>query len=487
MLFRLFQWFLPIPIAWILLKVTRGGEPILPMASELKAYARRRRDVASRHRPDGALEPATPRDAGADAAAGRSCRTGCAATRTCSRCSSRSCAVGLALFQVVAWLAPVLAPLGLGLFLAAMVAPLFVWMQGRGASAGVALALTVALVVVVGASIVWLLLVVGAGAGGVARHVRGRARGALRRGGPDRHPRDAEGSCRPDVLVAILRAVVGIAVDVGSSFAFAVVIAALLLLDAPRLSALVTSGLGSENPVFRETPALAQAAITYFVVRVRVNAVTAVSLLVLMLLVGVDYAPLWAVGAFFLSFVPYLGLIIALIAADDPRVRRVRAAGRRRDRHRRGRAQPRRGERPRADAHRAGAVALDLARVHDVLRLGLAAGAGRRAALDADHRAARPRPRAQPAHELGRGAAGPHAGDRGRGATEAPRERADGGPSTRASASRRGGCVVARRVRDRRVLVRAAGDDAVRARRDHRVRVLPYIDSVQARTDGRGC
>ena len=49
-------------------------------------------------------------------------------------------AVGLAL-QVVAWLAPVLAPFGLGLFLAAMVTPLFVWMQGRGASAGVALAL----------------------------------------------------------------------------------------------------------------------------------------------------------------------------------------------------------------------------------------------------------------------------------------------------------------------------------------------------------
>jgi AI-2 transport protein TqsA len=32
-----------------------------------------------------------------------------------------------------------------------------------------------------------------------------------------------------------------------------------------------------------------------------------------MVVVGVDHAPLWAVGAFFLSFVPYLGLIIALI------------------------------------------------------------------------------------------------------------------------------------------------------------------------------
>jgi len=39
MLFRLFQWFLPIPIAWVLLKVVRRGHPTLPTTSELRAYA----------------------------------------------------------------------------------------------------------------------------------------------------------------------------------------------------------------------------------------------------------------------------------------------------------------------------------------------------------------------------------------------------------------------------------------------------------------
>ena len=39
MLFRLFQWFLPIPIAWILLKVTRRGLPVLPTMGELRAFA----------------------------------------------------------------------------------------------------------------------------------------------------------------------------------------------------------------------------------------------------------------------------------------------------------------------------------------------------------------------------------------------------------------------------------------------------------------
>jgi AI-2 transport protein TqsA len=115
------------------------------------------------------------------------------------------------------------------------------------------------------------------------------------------------------VLVGILRTVTGILVQVGSSLIFAMVIAALFLLDGPRLARLVSGGLGSENPVFRETPGLARAAVTYFLVRVRINAVTALSLLVLMLLVGVDHAVLWAVGVFVLSFVPYLGLIVALI------------------------------------------------------------------------------------------------------------------------------------------------------------------------------
>jgi uncharacterized membrane protein YbhN (UPF0104 family) len=40
MLFRLFQWFLPIPIAWILLKVTRRGRPTLPTMGELRAFTR---------------------------------------------------------------------------------------------------------------------------------------------------------------------------------------------------------------------------------------------------------------------------------------------------------------------------------------------------------------------------------------------------------------------------------------------------------------
>jgi uncharacterized membrane protein YbhN (UPF0104 family) len=39
-LYRLYFWFVPIPLAWILLKVARQGKPMLPTTSELRSYAK---------------------------------------------------------------------------------------------------------------------------------------------------------------------------------------------------------------------------------------------------------------------------------------------------------------------------------------------------------------------------------------------------------------------------------------------------------------
>jgi len=39
-LYRLYFWFLPIPLAWILLKVARRGKSMLPTTAELKASAK---------------------------------------------------------------------------------------------------------------------------------------------------------------------------------------------------------------------------------------------------------------------------------------------------------------------------------------------------------------------------------------------------------------------------------------------------------------
>lgn len=217
--------------------------------------------------------------------------------------------VGL-LLVLIGWLAPVLGPLGLGLFLAALAAPLFSWLAARGQSPAVALGVTVTVLALIVGGIVVLGLV---SVRTLSESLAGYSDALADRYGAGGELAPLREVLPPDVLIDILRSTVEFAVSVGGNLLVALVVAALLLLDAPRLARLVASGLGSANPVFREAPALGAAAITYFTVRIRVNAVTAVGLLLLMALAGVDHAPLWAIGAFVLSFVPYLGLILALV------------------------------------------------------------------------------------------------------------------------------------------------------------------------------
>ena len=224
--------------------------------------------------------------------------------------------VGLALF-LIGWLAPVVASMGLGLFLAALAAPLFTWLEERGRSAALALTLTIAVVLGIGVGLVLLAL---AGAAALTEGIVTYSDQLQARYPDVSDPtvaRSAAGALArilpPDLLSDALKAMVRILVEVGQSLIFAVIVAALLLLDGQRLSRLVAGGIGSEGPVFRETPGIARAAVTYFAVRIRINVVTALGLLVLMIVLGIDDALLWAVAAFFLSFVPYLGLVLAMI------------------------------------------------------------------------------------------------------------------------------------------------------------------------------
>lgn len=225
-------------------------------------------------------------------------------------------AVGLFLF-LVQWAQPVLAPLALGAFVTALTAPAFGWVLARGAPPAVALLVTVGGVLLVGAVIV----VIAFTSANQLLESLGLYTDRVR----ERYPEltnalsaigltlKVDTVLPSDAIPTLLRTTASVVIDIASTLGVAVIIAVLLLLDGRRLATLVGRGLGSENPVVRQAPAVARAAVTYFGVRVRINAVTALGLLALMLVLGVDDAVLWAIAAFFLSFVPYLGLTLALI------------------------------------------------------------------------------------------------------------------------------------------------------------------------------
>ena len=227
-----------------------------------------------------------------------------------------SLAVGGLVF-LTSWAAPLLAPLALGLILTALATPLFEAFVRRGRSTTIAMVFTVAVVVLVGGALAVLSIYssreLAASLALYSDQIAARSPGLADLLASIGVPGAMREAVSPEALVSIVEAAASAVSEVGGNLAFAVVLAALLLLDIPRITRLVGEGVGADNPVFREYPAVARAAVTYFVIRIRVNLITAAGLFVLMLVLGVDDALLWAIGAFFLSFVPYVGLVLAVI------------------------------------------------------------------------------------------------------------------------------------------------------------------------------
>jgi predicted PurR-regulated permease PerM len=76
---------------------------------------------------------------------------------------------------------------------------------------------------------------------------------------------------------------------------------------------IVRTGVIKDRPMLSQLPAVGQTAVAYFGIRARLNLITGTGVTLICLLLGVDYPLLWGVLAFFLSFIPFIGLAIAMI------------------------------------------------------------------------------------------------------------------------------------------------------------------------------
>jgi predicted PurR-regulated permease PerM len=71
--------------------------------------------------------------------------------------------------------------------------------------------------------------------------------------------------------------------------------------------------LGNDHVVVRASEELYHDIVDYFIVRIKVNFYTSIGVTAVLLVMGIDYALLWGFLAFALSFVPYIGYLIAAI------------------------------------------------------------------------------------------------------------------------------------------------------------------------------
>jgi predicted PurR-regulated permease PerM len=217
---------------------------------------------------------------------------------------------------LIHWAADVLTPLMVAFFLLALAMPSYRWLQARGVKQGLALLLLiVALIVGGGLLLALVLLAAGRLQTGLAAYGEqlvsrfqdveaALAERGIEPGGSGWAAASASG-----LLGGLLAAIV----DVASGAIVSLVIVAFFLLESSRFIRILKSDRVRVLPVLGEVPRVARTAVQYFGIRTRLNLVTGAGVSALCLILGVDYPLLWGVTAFFLSYIPYIGLATAMI------------------------------------------------------------------------------------------------------------------------------------------------------------------------------
>ncbi|MEA3338164.1 MAG: AI-2E family transporter [Chloroflexota bacterium] len=105
-------------------------------------------------------------------------------------------------------------------------------------------------------------------------------------------------------LVAL--AVAGLAILVALAF---------IMIESSHYPERLQKGLGENNVHVKRMRLFQRSIYSYVLARIKLNLLTGVGVTVMLLIFGVDFALLWGVLAFLLSFIPYIGLVLASIPA----------------------------------------------------------------------------------------------------------------------------------------------------------------------------
>ena len=211
---------------------------------------------------------------------------------------------------------PVLGPILLAVFISAIAYPGFRWLRHRGAPPGLAV---VGLIVITATIILLLGALLGLGAERLLTGLETYNVDLLNRftelqAAFENMPFDLFGFVlliNPEIAISLLGLGLKAIIEIASTLLFSLVLVGFFLLEAPRFRQIVSSL--PENLFLSSTPKLIETVIAYFGIRTLLNFITGVGFFILLWLLGVDYALLWGALTFVLSYIPYIGLLTAMI------------------------------------------------------------------------------------------------------------------------------------------------------------------------------
>src|SRR5918993_4293045 len=216
--------------------------------------------------------------------------------------------------------APILNPIFFAVVLTLLFSPVYSWLKRRGLPAPLALLIMLVLLTVL---FMGLFFILGASiarfserVGFYTTQLNGQVESldALieRLGLANVDVRDVvKPSALADVLGVILSGIAGFLSDL-----FLILMIMLFLLgEGPSMMNRLRASVSEDNPQVERLTTVGQSVVRQFGLRAIVNLVTGAGVSVLLFVLGVDFPLLWGILTFFLSFVPYIGLVLAVTPA----------------------------------------------------------------------------------------------------------------------------------------------------------------------------
>jgi len=216
--------------------------------------------------------------------------------------------------------APILNPIFFAVVLTLLFSPIYSWLKRRGLPSPLAL---VIMLVVIAAIFIALFFILGVSISKFSERVgfyTSQLNSQLvdldalleRLGFSNVDLRDViKPSALTDVLGTILSGIAGFLSDLF----LILVIMLFLLAEGPAMMDRLRAGTSGDNPQVERLTTIGRSVVRQFGLRAIVNLVTGAGVTVLLFFLGVDFPLLWGILTFFLSFVPYIGLVLAVTPA----------------------------------------------------------------------------------------------------------------------------------------------------------------------------
>ena len=126
---------------------------------------------------------------------------------------------------------------------------------------------------------------------------------------------DLQEVVNPSALAGALGVVLSGIADFLSDLFLILMITLFLLGEGPAMMNRLRASVAEDNPQVARLTSVGQSVVRQFGLRAIVNLVTGAGVTILLLVLGVDFPLLWGILTFFLSFVPYIGLVLAVTPA----------------------------------------------------------------------------------------------------------------------------------------------------------------------------